>query len=197
MAMGFEALKENIDGSENVGLGTESFRDNTNGVRNTGVGTYALRANTTGNNNTAMDWTLYGTTQQGRKHLPGLFSMQGRSGIDPLYGNASIGYHSLWIPFLQPKYRSGALCYDKLDHRRNKCGHWRRVLEATTIKQLMLLGFWAMRNNTEGTTMWVLDIKVCILRRIAMEEPHTIPGMLRLVLMRFMPTTPLPPSMVM
>jgi hypothetical protein len=54
MASGYEALKNNTEGSDNTASGKGSIYSNTTGIENTAIGKNALYTNTTGSYNTAI-----------------------------------------------------------------------------------------------------------------------------------------------
>ena len=54
VAVGWDALINNVDGGENTAVGAWSLRANTSGFQNVAVGNSALEANSSGFNNTAV-----------------------------------------------------------------------------------------------------------------------------------------------
>jgi len=54
VAVGYRALRCNLNGDRNTALGTRALELNTTGVANTAIGSFSLVANTTGANNTAI-----------------------------------------------------------------------------------------------------------------------------------------------
>ena len=54
VGIGYEALKNNVDGIGNVGLGYNALTQNTSGNFHVAIGLGALQVNTTGTNNTAI-----------------------------------------------------------------------------------------------------------------------------------------------
>jgi hypothetical protein len=56
-ALGYEAMRDLVDGYDNTAVGLHALMNNSTGSGNTSVGTYSLNQNTTGTNNTAIGFS--------------------------------------------------------------------------------------------------------------------------------------------
>jgi len=70
MAIGRQAMYENLTGTHNAAIGYQSLYYNTSGAYNLAIGTSAFLANTTGSNNVALGW------EAGRYHANGSTALQ-------------------------------------------------------------------------------------------------------------------------
>jgi Chaperone of endosialidase len=129
VAIGYDALQDNLSGYNNTALGFEALQDNAGGYQNVGLGNAALQSNTSGYNNTAVGsgalqtlTTGYRNTAVGQNALTNLTtgSANVALGFQAIYhgqtstngvmigvsaGSGSAGYHNSGSTYVG--YRAG------------------------------------------------------------------------------------------
>lgn len=100
-ALGFDALKNNINGLQNVAIGESTLLGNISGDRNTVIGQSAMRRNTTGSNNTAVgEEALYNNTSGQGNIAIGQWAGRNENDDNKLYiDNSSTSDPLIWGDF--------------------------------------------------------------------------------------------------
>ena len=90
-AVGYNALSDNIEGVSNSAFGSSSLRGNKTGSNNTAIGQSSLKSNITGSNNTAIGQNALWTSNTNNNTAVGCEAMKSTVG----FGNVAVGTYSM------------------------------------------------------------------------------------------------------
>ncbi len=148
--IGTEALKNNLEGNNNIAMGYRALYGNLEGNNNIAMGYQALYSNVEGNNNIAMGYqALYSNLKSDENTALGYQALYSHNRGD---GNTALGYQALYkndYSFDNTAVGGQAL-YNNIDGDYNIAIGWQALYSNVDGFDNTALGYHTLRYNTEG-----------------------------------------------